>query len=85
MAAKRSAKKKAPEVQVASVEALVAVQAPQEPPKSVIWVIAESKRKVVIEGLRSDVVAGKVLWPTAYKQEVIDSLRKQGVKLVPKE
>ena len=87
MAAKRT-KTKLPaavtEVEVAG-EVVPVVAAPTEPPKPVIWMVAETKRKIVIQGLRSDIHAGKVLWPTAYSKEVIDSLRKQGVKLVPKE
>ena len=87
MAAKRTAKKKTPEMveETVEVETPIAVQTPVAPEKPVIWMVAETKLKIVICGLRSDIHAGKVLWPTAYSQEVIDSLRKQGVKLVPKE
>lgn len=90
MAAKRT-KTKLPktvtEVEVAGVVELVVetrtVAEPKQAP--VVWVVAEDKRHIVVNGFHHDLKAGKVLWPTAYPDSIIDSLRRQGVKLVPKE
>ena len=88
MTAKRT-KSKLPEtvteVEVAGVVEPVFNTEPVAEPESVVWVIAEDKRHIVMHGFHHDLKAGKVLWPTAYSANLIDSLRLQGVKLVPKE
>ena len=88
MAAKRT-KSKLPEtvteVEVAGVVEPVVIARVVAEPEPVIWMVAEDKRHIVMHGFHHDLKAGKVLWPTAYSDNLIDSLRRQGVKLVPKE
>ena len=88
MAAKRTKSKlleTVTEVEVAGVVEPVFETEPVAELKSVIWMVAEDKRHIVMHGFHHDLKAGKVLWPTAYSDNLIDSLRLQGVKLIPKE